>query len=167
VREWDGYGMKATQSHAFRFESAAATRVAWPHRQREFAQATAAFDLCAYSAVAVGIVQAAFAEGRPRTDRSYERVEWGQARVELWLIEQAYEGMMRAVETGDLARATGVEGKVAIAQLGERALERVCRVHGGSAYSRALPYRAWADDVRALGLLRPPWGAAFERLASG
>jgi len=166
VREWDGYGMKATQSHSFRFDDVAATRIAWPRHHESFARATTVFDLCAFSAVAVGVVQAAFAEGRPRTERSFERIEWAQARVELWLIDQAYEGMLRTVESGDHARATGVQGKVAIAQLAERALDRLCRVHGGPAYSRALPYRAWADDVRALGLLRPPWGAAFEQLGS-
>jgi hypothetical protein len=38
------------------------------------------------------------------TLRAYERVEWSKAEIEGWLIEQAYDGMLRAVEEGNEGR---------------------------------------------------------------
>ena len=35
---------------------------------------------------------------------------------------------------------------------------------GGGTYSRASPFGCWAQDVQALGFLRPPWGLAFDAL---
>ena len=42
--------------------------------------------------------------------------------------------------------------------------ERLCRVMGGGSYARYSPFGFWAQDVRALGFLRPPWGLAFDTL---
>jgi hypothetical protein len=55
-------------------------------------------------------------------------------------------------------------GKTAIADLAESALGRVCRAIGGGSYERASPFGHWFEDVRALGFLRPPWGAAYASL---
>jgi hypothetical protein len=96
--------------------------------------------------------------------RAYERVEWSKAELEGWLMQQAYEGMMRAIEEGRNARRSMAQGKMAIAELAESALRRICRVIGGGTFSRSSPFGYWYEDVRALGFLRPPWGLAYDRL---
>jgi hypothetical protein len=132
--------------------------------------ATQPYIRCSFAAVIVGILDIALATAqeqlRKRREalRPYEQVEWARAELEGWLVQQAHEGMLRAMEQGeDTARAT-LQGKIAIAELAESALTRVCRVVGGRTYGRSSPFGHWAQDVRALGFLRPPWGLAFDAL---
>jgi hypothetical protein len=80
------------------------------------------------------------------------------------LVQQAYEGMLRAVEERGHAPGAVVRGKTAVAELAESALTRLCKVLGGGVYARHAPFGFWAQDVRALGFLRPPWGLAYDRL---
>ena len=94
----------------------------------------------------------------------YEQVEWSRAELEGWLIQQAYEGMLRAVEERGWAPEAVVRGKTAIADLAESVLRRICRILGGGVYARHAPFGFWFEDVRALGFLRPPWGLAYDRL---
>ncbi len=79
---------------------------------------------------------------------------------------QAYEGALRAVESGDHARAlhAALRGKEAVADLAEASLRRLTRIIGGGTFSRRSPYASWFEDVRALGFLRPPWGLAYDNL---
>jgi hypothetical protein len=167
---WDGHGMIATQSHAFRFERFPATRVGWPGHLRDLSAAAGPVIGCCFAAVIVGIVEAAMAAAQrqlaPRREslRAYERVEWTRAEVEAWLVAQAYEGMLRAVEHGAGALPQVLRGKTAIAELAESLLTRLCRVVGGGSYARSSPFGYWAQDVRALGFLRPPWALAYDTL---
>jgi hypothetical protein len=62
--------------------------------------------------------------------RAFEQMEWTQARVESWLLQQVYEGKLRAVECANGADTASLYGKLAVAQLAESALTRVCRVIG-------------------------------------
>jgi alkylation response protein AidB-like acyl-CoA dehydrogenase len=170
VAPWDGQGMTATQSHAFRFMDVPATRVAWPGHVREIQLANGGTSGCCFSAVVVGIVETAHQATREQLDRrraslrAYERVEWGRIELEVWLIQQAFEGMLRAVETLGGTPPDVLKGKTAIAELAESAIGRMCRIVGGGSYSRRSPLGFWLEDVRALGFLRPPWGLAFDRL---
>lgn len=170
VREWDGIGMAATQSHAFRFDEFPAVRYARPGQALELAPASAAFTACTFSAVIVGIIDAALAEAqarlRPRSDgmRPYEKVEWTTAVNECWLIEQAYLGMLLSVEQDGNPGPSAARGKAAIAGLAEQAMTRISRVIGGSSLSRGAPFGQWGQDVRALGFLRPPWSLAYDAL---
>jgi alkylation response protein AidB-like acyl-CoA dehydrogenase len=171
VAPWDGHGMTATQSHAFRFEDFPATRAAWPRNLSGLAGVAMPFVRTCFTAVCVGIVEVAIATARERlaaqqlAPRAYEQVEWARAELEAWLIEQAYEGMLRSLETpGAEAALATLRGKVAIAELAEAVLTRICRVMGGGTYSRSSPFGCWAHDVQALGFLRPPWGLAFDTL---
>ena len=102
----------------------------------------------------------------PRLDalRAFERVEWARAELEGWLIEQAYEGMLRAMEEGHDSRLRSVQAKTAIAELAESVLTRICRIIGGGTLSRSSVFGYWYEDVRALGFLRPPWGLAYDQL---
>ena len=171
VAPWDGLGMIATQSHAFRFEAFPATRAAWPGSLAGLGTASQPSVRCCFTAVCVGIVEEALATARAQLQprraalRPYEQVEWARAELEGWLIQQAYEGMLRALEAtpADAALAS-MQGKVAIAELAEAVLTRLCRVVGGGTYARSSPFGCWAQDVRALGFLRPPWGLAFDLL---
>jgi alkylation response protein AidB-like acyl-CoA dehydrogenase len=169
VAPWEGHGMMATQSHAFEFSDFPMTRLACPARYRPepggfFAAACAAVVL----AVVETAVEAAHSEiGRRQASLlDYERVEWTSARNDAWLMVQAYEGMLRAIE--DRARARpGVDvlrGKVVMAQLAESVLTRICRVVGARTYSRTSPFGFWYEDVRALGFLRPSWRVAYQDL---
>jgi alkylation response protein AidB-like acyl-CoA dehydrogenase len=167
---WDGHGMTATQSHAFRFDDFPATRFAWPGHIRDLQAANGGFVACCFTAVVVGIVEAALdtaraqLEGRHASLRAYEQVEWARAETEGWLVQQAYEGMLRAMEQGGGTPPAALRGKVAVAELAESVLTRICRVVGGGTFSRSSPFGFWFEDVRALGFLRPPWGLAYERL---
>jgi alkylation response protein AidB-like acyl-CoA dehydrogenase len=170
IAEWDGQGMIATQSHAMAFEDFPATRCAWSGNLMTLLLASGPYVACSFSAVIVGIVQAAMALARtqlaPRHEalRAYEQVEWTRAEQEAWLIDQAYEGMLRAVEERPDALRNALRGKESIAELAESVLSRVCKVIGGGTYNRTSPFAFWYEDVRALGFLRPPWGLAFDQL---
>jgi alkylation response protein AidB-like acyl-CoA dehydrogenase len=168
---WDGHGMIATQSHAMQFEDFPATRVAWRGNIRKLGEAANAFISCSFTAVIVGIVETAIETARQQLEkrrtslRAYEQVEWARVEMEGWLIQQAYEGMLRAVEQkGSLALRDALLGKTAIAELAETAMARVCRVSGGGTYARHSPFGFWFEDVRALGFLRPPWVLAYDQL---
>jgi alkylation response protein AidB-like acyl-CoA dehydrogenase len=171
VGEWDGHGMIATQSHAMAFEGFPAVRLAWPGHLPDIIAASAPFVGSVFTAVVMGIVDAAVAAARaqlaPRREelRPYETVEWTQADIEAWLAQQAYEGMLRAIESGEPARDAVVRAKTGIAQLAESCLLRICRVMGGGTFARRSPFGCWFEDVRALGFLRPPWGLAFDALS--
>lgn len=168
VAEWDGHGMAATQSHAMSFDNFPATRIAWPGRLPQVASRTGGFIGCLFTSVIVGIVDAAMATARAKIEtmepRPFEQVEWTRAEMDAWLIEQAFEGMIRAAETQIDSRHDVLLGKTAIAELSETLLGRLCKIIGGGTFSRRSPFGFWFEDVRALGFLRPPWGLAFETL---
>ena len=170
VAEWDGHGMLATQSHAFEFADFPATRFAWPGHWRVIQEAVGEFIGCCFTSVIVGIVETAVEAARQQVARRrtalrpYEQVEWARADLEGWLVLQAYEGMLRAVEVPGHPPGAVVRGKTAVAELAESALTRICKVLGGGVYARHAPFGFWAQDVRALGYLRPPWGLAYDRL---
>jgi alkylation response protein AidB-like acyl-CoA dehydrogenase len=167
---WDGHGMAATQSHALRFADFPATRIAWPGHVPQLMEGAGGHNQSLFTAVIVGIVETALEAARQQvarrreTLRAYERVEWTKAAQEGWLIQQAYEGMLRAVEADRDGRRNAVQGKMAIAELAEAATGRLCRVMGGGTFTRSSPFGHWYEDVRALGFLRPPWGLAYDNL---
>ena len=165
---WDGHGMIATQSHAFRFDGYPAALVGWPGYLEKRMPQAGPFLSSAFSAVIVGVVDAAMDAARTALGpkraplRAYEQVEWVNANVEAWLIGQAYEGILRAMERENGHGA--LEGKTAIAGLAESLTNRLCKIVGGGTFGRGSPFGHFAEDVRALGFLRPPWGLAYDRL---
>ena len=169
MREWDGHGMAATQSHAFRFDRVAAERHALLGGAIQSIYRTMPVIAYMFSSVTMGILDAALAEARrrlqPRAERmsAFERVSWTKAVNDIWLAEQAFEGMARAIETG--ANLSSVQrGKLAIADLAEASLNSISKAIGGASFSRSSPFGQWSQDVRALGFLRPPWPLAYDRL---
>ena len=127
-----------------------------------------------FTAVVVGVVETAIEtarrqlQGKRESMRAYEQTEWARVEVEGWLIQQAYEGMLRAVEQeGSAGNRDTRLGKAAIAELAESVMLRICKVMGGGSYSRHSPFGFWLEDVRALGFLRPPWGLAFAQIFEG
>jgi alkylation response protein AidB-like acyl-CoA dehydrogenase len=169
VREWDGHGMAATQSHAFRYDGIAAERHAQLGGVIQLIPRIMPVVGYMFTSVTMGILDAALAEARrrlqPRAERMspFERVSWTKAVNDIWLAEQAFEGMARAIETG--AGIVGVQrGKLAIAELAEASLLAMSKAIGGASYSRSSPFGQWSQDVRALGFLRPPWALAHDRL---
>jgi alkylation response protein AidB-like acyl-CoA dehydrogenase len=169
---WNGCGMIATQSHAFSFEEFPVMRLAWPVADRKRAglkgpAETEEIVQTFWAAITLGIVETAMdaardrLAGRRKSMRSFEEVEWTRAEMEAWLIVQAYVGMLRAIESRQ-RDGQALLGKLAIAELAESTLSRICRIVGGSAYSHDSPFGYWFEDVRALGFLRPPWGLAYQ-----
>jgi alkylation response protein AidB-like acyl-CoA dehydrogenase len=128
---WDGHGMAATQSHAMAFNEFPVTRMAWPGQLRLIQANTGALTQCLFTAVIVGVTEVALETAReqlaPRRNdlRAYERVEWSKAELEGWLIQQAYEGMLRAMEQDRDRRLHAVQAKTAIAELAESVLRRI------------------------------------------
>ncbi|WP_370870328.1 acyl-CoA dehydrogenase family protein [Cypionkella sp.] len=172
VRAWDGLGMAATQSHAFRFDD---VRVARHGLQGGI------FDLLPqitpvigfmFSAVIMGILDAAEAEAKrslgKRASRlsAFEQTSWIEAQMQIWLAQQAFEGMSRSLGTGS-AGTNVLHGKLAIADLSEKALAGLSHALGGSSLSRSSPFGQWMQDVRALGYLRPPRALTHARLLEG
>jgi alkylation response protein AidB-like acyl-CoA dehydrogenase len=172
VAPWDGHGMRATQSHALAFDDCPAERFAWSGHLDDLIDAAAPFIATLFTAVVLGILETAVEAAReqlgPKAEalRPYEQVEWAQAELESWTAEQAYEGMLRAIESGDPARGAALRGKTIAAQLAESCLLRICRVIGGGTFARYSPFGHWFEDVRALGFLRPPWGLAYDALVA-
>ena len=171
VAEWDGHGMIATQSHAFEFSDYPATRLAWPGNLRVVSTVAGAFVSSVFTAVIVGVVQSAVEAARQqihkRKDalRPFEQIEWTRVENEAWLIDQAYEGMLRSVEArGSDAVLDALHAKTAIAELAESVTGRICRVIGGGTFHRSSHFGAAFEDVRALGFLRPPWVLAFDSI---
>lgn len=173
VAEWDGHGMAATNSHAFSFNDFPATRIAWSGHFRDVLEANGGSVSMSFTAVVVGIAEAAMAfmrqeiptRGSPAAAlRAYEKVEWVRAEQEAWLIAQAYEGALQSIERKGRARHDAVLAKTNIARLAESLLTRLCRIAGGGVFARHSPLGFWFEDVRALGFLRPPWGLAFDGL---
>jgi len=172
AREWDGVGMRATQSHAVRLDGARAIRFEWPSSLTDLARGAGPSNAALFTAVVLGVLDEAIATARPRIAprlaemRPYEQVEWARATTEHWLAEQAYDGILRAIANGDPATAfaAGLRGKTAVAELAETIMRRVTRVVGGGTFSGSSPFSSWFEDVRALGFLRPPWGLAFDGL---
>lgn len=168
VAPWDGHGMISTQSHGMLFEDFPATRVGWPGNWKQLSDAAGPFIGCLFTAVIVGIVETALETAHDqlarRLDelRSYDQVEWSKARVEGWLITQAYEGMLRAVESRPAPLPDVLNGKIAVAELAESLTGRLCRIMGGGSFARHSPFGFWFEDVRALGWLRPPWALMFD-----
>jgi hypothetical protein len=84
---------------------------------------------------------------RRRDDlRAYERVEWARAELEGWLIQQAYDGMLRAMEESKDSALRALQAKTAIAELAESVLRRICRVIGGGTFSRSSPFGYWLEE---------------------
>ena len=172
IAEWDGMGMKATQSHAMALDGAPAVRLAYDGPLEDVVANTAAFIGCLFTSVVVGVVDEAIATARPRIAaqaeemRAYEQVEWTRAETGHWLMVQAHEGALRAVESGDRGAAlhAALRAKQAGAELAEQVLLRTSRVLGGGSFSQRSPFAHWFEDVRALGFLRPPWGLAYDAL---
>ena len=171
VAPWDGYGMSATQSHAFELTDYPATRIAWQGSQSAVSGVAGAFFSALFTAVVVGVVQSAYAAAAqrivPRRDslRRYEAVEWARIENEFWLIEQAYERLLQHMEAkGPAALLDSQHAKLAIAELAESLTQRICRVIGGGSFSRSSHFGAAFEDVRALGFLRPPWALAYDQL---
>jgi len=170
VAPWDGHGMAATQSHGMAFADFPATRVAWPGNWRTLVEAAGPFNCAVYTAVVLGVVDSAMEEAaaqlrRKASLRPYEQVEWANAEQDAWLMLQAYEGMLRAVESEPAPLRTAVLAKTAAAGLAEDCLRRLTRILGGGTLSRHSPFGYWFEDVRALGFLRPPWGLAYDLLS--
>ena len=82
MREWDAYGMAATQSHAFRFNAMSAARCAWPGHIMAIAPTALILAGCLFSAVIIGIIDTAVDEAKrmlkPRQQRlkAFEQIEW-------------------------------------------------------------------------------------------
>jgi alkylation response protein AidB-like acyl-CoA dehydrogenase len=165
---WEGHGMTATQSHGMAFEQFPATRFAWPGHWKALADAAGPFIATTFTAVILGVVEVAMETARGqlagKSLRPFEQVEWANAEQDAWLMRQAYEGMLRAVETQPRPLPTVLLGKTAAARLAEECLTRITRIMGGGTFARHSPFGFWFEDVRALGYLRPPWGLAYDAL---
>ena len=172
TREWDGMGMRATQSHAARLDGVRAVRLAWDGPVEVLGANAGGLVTTLFTSVVLGVLDEAVATAGaqlgPRVDglRPYEQVEWVRAELEHWLAVQAYEGALRVVERGDRAESlrAGVLAKTATAELAESSLRRMTSALGGGTFSQHSPFAHWFEDVRALGFLRPPWGLAFDML---
>ena len=110
--EWDGMGMAATQSHAMRLVDMPATRLSWNGPLGEIAEQAAPFNAVMFTAVVLGVLDEAIRTAhvqiieRAGTLAAFEQTEWTRADSEHWLAEQAFQGALRALQTGNTAAAS-------------------------------------------------------------
>ena len=170
LAEWDGYGMAATNSHAFLYDDMPAQRFAMPGQISVIAPQVLPYISTTFCAVVVGVLDAAIAAAtaylgpKAQSLRALERREWTHALNQQWLAQSALETMISACERGGDPNAAARHGKVCISELSESAMNSLAKAVGGRAFSRSFPFGQWAQDVRALGFLRPPWGLAFDQI---
>lgn len=160
---WDGIGMTATQSHAFRFENFPATKTITSELLGKVSPTTAVIGNLLFAAVAMGIADNALSfakdklKGKLQNMRAYERIEWNRCRNEIWLAQQAFDGAVRAAEaSGVSAGEAAIRCKITVSELLESALTKMSIVVGGASFAKGMPLAQWNQDVRALGFLRPP-----------
>jgi alkylation response protein AidB-like acyl-CoA dehydrogenase len=174
-RAWDGHGMTASGSHSIRLTGMGAERIAWPGRDAFITGAMSTPMPAARLAPFVGIVRAAMAstkqqlEARGGIRGSLEAVEWARAQADGWLLDQAFEGVLRATETSCSSAEFDLEtklAKMAACELAESALRHASGAIGGSSYSAFSPIGWWHEDVRALGLLRPTLSTLVDDVGS-
>ncbi|TAH24808.1 MAG: hypothetical protein EAZ07_08825 [Cytophagales bacterium] len=168
IAEWDGHGMTATQSHGMMFDKFPVQRMAW---KNDFSVATkpgGIMGAAVFTAVISGIIQIALQTARASIIknidqlRPYDKVEWTKIENDCWLVEQAYEGMLKDIENNNDPQVG--KAKLAVAELADSIMTRICRVVGGGSFARKSPLGFWAQDVKALGFLRPPWPLAYDQL---
>ncbi|MCC2098760.1 MAG: acyl-CoA/acyl-ACP dehydrogenase [Hyphomicrobiales bacterium] len=169
VREWDGAGMGATQSHAFRFDKVAVTRHGLLGGAVQRLPQNASTVGYLFSSVFMGLLDAAGTEARrivasrSRGSSGFEQMHFVKALNLIWLANQAFNGMAQALERADPALDI-LHGKLAIADLAEGAMVELAHALGGGSLSRSSPFAQWHQDVRALGHLRPPRPLTYEKL---
>jgi alkylation response protein AidB-like acyl-CoA dehydrogenase len=172
VRPWDGVGMAATQSHAFRFDDVRVARHGLLGGALDLLPQIGPVIGFMFSAVFVGILDAAAAEAKRILGKrapqlsAFEQSSWIKAQNQIWLAQQAFEGMARSMET-DAAGTDVLHGKLAIADLAETALNGLSHAVGGASLSQSSPFGQWMQDVRALGYLRPPRALSYARILDG
>ena len=172
VRPWDGMGMAATQSHAFRFDDVRVARHGLLGGALDLLPQIGPVIGFMFSAVFVGILDAAAVEAKlvlgKRAQRlsAFEQSSWIKAQNQIWLAQQAFEAMARSMETAT-AGTDVLHGKLAIADLAETALNGLSHAVGGASLSQASPFGQWMQDVRALGYLRPPRALSYARIFGG
>lgn len=170
TRQWDGMGMKATQSHASMLEGVEGVAWAFPGAIPAGAPSAGALGLAMFCGVVASVVGQAMEETELRLGgkdlRPYEEVAWTQAQIDHWTLTQALLGLVRIVATTPPAEAavSAIKAKLAMAALAESILGNVTKAVGGGAFSLSSPFASWYEDVRALGYLRPPWALSFDQL---
>ena len=171
IAEWDGMGMAATQSHAMRLEGCPAIRHAWDGPVEELTAVPARWSR-AYSRRS----SSAFSTRRSiPPSSSWRRRLTGCAPTSGW------SGRGPSSNIGSRCRRTRVPSGRRVRRSRQRA---ACHAAGEGSRRRAgrdvpwsprpgnrwwyvlpsVPVRAWFEDVRALGFLRPPWGLAYDAL---
>ena len=163
--------MAATNSHGFAFTDYPATRMAWPGGFSGVANSTGGTSTMAITAPFIGLVDVAMAfmrdefarRGKKLDDFSaFEKIEWVHAHREAWLVYQAWEGTIAALErTGNAQQEAGL-AKMSISLLTESIMTRLCKITGGSVFGRHSPLGHWFEDARALAFLRPPPSLAHD-----
>ena len=172
IAEWDGVGMTATQSHGMKLDGMVAVRYEHNSTMADIGLRASPFNHVLFASVITGILDEAVAVARDRLKdrrdelRPYERVTWADSERKYWLACQALEGAVSAVESADAGTAVhgALRGKQSIAELAEEIVSDLARTLGGGSFSQRSPLAHWANDVRALGFLRPPWALANDRL---
>ncbi len=169
LREWDGHGMAGTQSHAFSLQNCPARLADSGSPFERSISKTSRISGVLFSAVIVGILDEAFEFAleklKPkRADlRPLERVELVRAQNEYWQAATLFAAVRDSMGTTTGLRDAR-QAKYAIATHAENALGRLSKVIGGSSFGRTSPLGQWAQDVKALGFLRPPWALQNDQL---
>lgn len=169
IRPWDGHGMCGTQSHAFRLDNCPAVRADAGQPFNVARPQISNLSAVLFCAVIAGVLDEAFDYALERLAnkqdgmRALERVELVAANNEHWQAITLFEAARDKMGTpGGVAHAH--QAKYAMALHAENALNRLSKVVGGSSFGRSSPLGQWAQDVKALGFLRPPWALQNDQL---
>ena len=126
IAEWDGMGMRATQSHAMRLEGAHAVRMAWSKKIDEITRTAGPVISTVFTAVILGVLDEAI-ELAPRAGA------WPRVRP----AARLRAGRVGARRTGSLARRPGIRRCGAGARVGGRRPRRARRAASQTIGGRA------------------------------
>jgi alkylation response protein AidB-like acyl-CoA dehydrogenase len=162
--EWDGMAMAATQSHGMCLDDIPAIRFAHDRPVTDIGLAANPFILTLFSAVIVGVLDEAIAVARARLEprrydlRPFEQVEWTASGRRYRLAQQALAGSIAAVQADDplIGFHGALRAKQSIAEVAGEVLTGLCRVIGGTTFSRRSPSRTGRPTCGHWAFSGPP-----------
>jgi alkylation response protein AidB-like acyl-CoA dehydrogenase len=167
--DWDGFGMRATESHAVRYENARATELVGYPGYIEIAQPQT-YWFCLFAAVALGPVRSLLSLlGRPTPSSPALRARLSDALMRYESVRAYLRETAAAWRPGAPAsyRARVVRAKTHVTLECARLAAELYALSGGRHYTRTSAAGRALADTFAAASLRPPLALAFDSMLEG
>jgi acyl-CoA dehydrogenase len=167
--DWDGLGMRSTESHSVRYEDAAATELLGYPGFIQTAQPLS-YWFCLFAAIALGTVRSLlWSLGRPAPASPAMRARLGDALMRYEALRAYLRETAGAWRGGAPAayRARVVRAKTLVTLECARLAAELFALSGGRHYTRRSAAARALVDTFAAASLRPPLALAFDTLLEG